>query len=140
MRDADSISLGELYESVTNKWCAVVLDEKSKKDLYEKFKDKIPNGWTVKCHHMTINPHHPIGENEVGMPIKLKVEMLGVSKKVLAAKVSGYHNKTNNSYPHVTIAVDHEAGGTSRDSNDIVHFVPIEGDLILNGKVENLLK
>ena len=58
--------------------------------------------------------------------------------KVMAVKVVGYDKKTNNNFPHVTIAVNRTGGGKPKDSNDIEKWQKVENGISLSGKIKNL--
>jgi hypothetical protein len=68
----------------------------------------------------------------------LKVVAIGLDEKVLAVKVSGYAGKTNNAFPHITIAVNRVEGGKPKDSNAIKNWTPVLNGVTLNGTVQNL--
>jgi len=128
-----------ISKNVTKKrYSAIELDDKSKNLLLNKFRDKIPNNWNTICHHMTIDPFNTLPEDETGKEVRLKVTHIGKSDKAIAAKVSGYQGKTNNKFPHVTIAIDRNNGAKPKDSNEIMEWEPIQEDIYLNGTIRNL--
>lgn len=140
-------------------YSAVVLDEKSQKDLKDLVKDftvktannaTVPivvrdSGWEWYCHHMTINMG-PLKDNlraneetTVGSPQKLTVIAIGASDKAVAVKVQGLmagHSK--NAIPHVTVAVNKKQGGKPVDSNKITDWQAAPKNLVLKGKVEEI--
>jgi hypothetical protein len=131
------IKLKELLkENMKPRWSAVVLDDKSKNTLINSFKTMIPDGWEVLCHHCTINPFGLI--DNVGQSVKLKITHIGKNNTALAVKVSGYNGKTNNAFPHITIAIDRANGGKPKDSNSITNWQPITSDIYLSGTTQNL--
>lgn len=106
-------------------YSAVVLDEKSKNELLAKF--KIPEDWKTFAHHMTIVFGKGLPEDkksDLGRPVELTVEALGVSDKAMAVKVSGYPSK--NKIPHITIAVNVNEGGKPVMSNQITNWKPVQ--------------
>ena len=133
------IKLKQLLKEINMpRWSAVVLDEKSKNELINMFKSQIPDDWEIICHHMTIDFRSIVNPELVGKPITLTITHVGKSDKALAVKVSGYEGKTNNAFPHVTIAINRKNDGKPKDSNDIKNWTPVSEIITLNGKIENL--
>jgi len=120
------------------KYSGVSLDSESHNKLKTHFSDKIPEGWEIIAHHMTINPFGPTPEELLNKNVTLKVTEVGKSDKALAVKVSGYEGKTNNKFPHITIAIDRNGGAKPKDSNDIVHWEPVRDDIYLKGTIKDL--
>ena len=116
-------------------YSAVVLDEKSRSRLLEKIKNEIPEGWDVVTHHMTIN----MGELDpeyvkfLGMPVRLSVDEVAINDKVMAVGVSGFNSK--NAKPHITIAVNRQAGGKPMMSNSLTDWQKLKRPLLISGKV-----
>jgi hypothetical protein len=102
----------ETKKILSKKYAAVVLDTESKEKLLHKFSEIIPSGWTIKCHHMTIDPHNEIKIDDENS-ITLMVTAIGTSKKAIAVKVVGYKGETKNEFPHITLAIN-EKEGTGR--------------------------
>jgi predicted kinase len=106
-------------------YSAVVLDDKSQKELLSRFKDSIPEGWKPFAHHMTIVFGKGLDDkSEVGKPVILMVKELGKSDKAMAVKVEGYPSA--NEIPHITLAVNTSEGGKPFMSNQITDWVPVE--------------
>jgi len=125
-------------ESINN-WCAIVLDSESHNKLISLFSKIIPENWVIKAHHCTIDPFAPIKDSsQLGRSVSLMVTAFGIDNKACAVKVIGYDGETNNSFPHVTIAVNELQGGKAKDSNDIQNWTPIKSHIILTGTIENL--
>lgn len=116
-------------------YSAVVLDEKSRDRLIEKFKDLIPEGFEVIAHHMTINLGEidPEYEKYLGMSIRLSVNDIAMDDKVIAVGVSGFYSK--NSKPHITLAVNRKAGGKPMMSNNLTNWQKLKRPLMITGKV-----
>lgn len=129
-----------LKEIISQKprYSAVLLDEESHKKLVSLYSDKFPNSWKVYAHHQTIDPFSLISDEKVGIPVTLTVTEYGISDKAFAVKVSGYEGKTNNKFPHVTIAVNVVGGGKPKDSNDITEWMPESRKITLTGTIQNL--
>jgi len=119
-------------------YSAVILDEKSRSKLLSFVNSYIPDGWKKIANHMTINlgEINPEFEKYLGMTIPLKVIGVGFSDKVIAVKVEGF--PTKNKIPHITVAVNRQAGGKPKMSNDITNWQPIQFSLELTGKVEEV--
>ena len=113
------------------------MDIESQNKLKQLFGSFIPANWTIHCHHMTINPFNECTEN-IGNPVNLMVTHFGKDEKACAVKVVGYNGKTNNAFPHVTIAVNESAGGQAKDSNKIKDWIPIKQHIVLSGEIKNL--
>jgi hypothetical protein len=129
--------LNEELLTENKKYCAVLLDESSQNKLKKTFKGLIPDNWTIKCHHMTIDPFNECA-NGIGESVNLMLTHFGRNDKICAVKVVGYKGKTNNAFPHVTIAVNEAAGGKAKDSNKITEWTPISKHITLTGTIENL--
>ena len=127
-------------------YSGVVLDEQSKQKLLEL---SIPAGWEPVAHHMTITMgplQHPKGKHDfsefypVGAEVSLPVVAVGQDERAMAVKVKppAEINKKI-SFPHVTVAVNRDAGGKPFHSNKIPaeNFKPLSG-IILNGVVEEV--
>lgn len=127
------IKLKPLLEQ-TKRWCAVVIDEKSRNTLLATFKSQIPDGWEIIAHHMTIN-FKGISDEE-GTPVTLKVVAVGLDDMACAVKVEGY--QSTNAIPHITLAINKQAGAKPKNSNDIKNWQPVQNSVSLTGVVENL--
>lgn len=96
------------------------------------------SGWKMICHHMTIKfggtPDYV--QKYIGTDQKLEVTHLGISDKVVAVRVIGFHSE--NKIPHVTVAVNAKNGGKPVDSNKITEWVPVEKGPKLSGTVKEL--
>ncbi len=130
------IKLKTLLERVG--WSAVVIDDSSRNLLLTTYKSEIPEGWETIAHHMTINPFAPTDVADIGKTVKLKVITIGKSDKAIAVKVAGYDKKTNNKFPHITLAIDRNGGAKPKDSNDITEWQNVQNGITLTGVVENL--
>lgn len=121
----------------SKKYCGVLLDNESQNKLKQLFGSIVPENWTIKCHHMTIDPFKECTEN-LGKTVNLMVTHFGKDDKACAVKVVGYKGKTNNAFPHVTIAVNDSEGGQAKDSNQIKEWTPIKQHIVLSGEIKNL--
>ena len=70
-------------------YSAVVLDEKSRSRLLERFKSMIPEGWKVIADHVTINMGEidPEYQKYLGLAIRLSVIDVAIDDKVMAVGV-----------------------------------------------------
>lgn len=132
------IRLKTIIESIKKRWSAVVLDNASRNNLINQYKSQIPEGWEVIAHHQTINPFDVVDDSLVGKSVKLKVIAVGLSDKAFAVKVEGYEGKTNNAFPHITIAINRVGGAKPKDSNEIKNWTPALNDIALTGTIQNL--
>ena len=115
--------------SISISYSAVVLDESSHKSLVSRLVDKIPTDWEVVAHHMTITMgplRHRKGKYDMsqqypmGQTVSLKVVRVGIDDRVIAVGIQlpeGY--ATRNRFPHITVAVNREAGGKPFHANQI---------------------
>ena len=116
-------------------YSAVVLDDKSRQRLIERFKTIIPEGFEIIAHHMTINMGEidPELEKYLGLPVRLSVNEFAIDDKVVAVGVSGF--ETHNSKAHITLAVNRENGGKPMMSNKLTNWQPLKRPLYITGKV-----
>ena len=116
-------------------YSAVVLDENSRERLINRFKNVIPEDWSIIADHMTINLGEidPEYQKYLGLPVRLAVEDIAMDDKVIAVGVSGF--KTNNSKAHITLAVNRANGGKPMMSNNLRNWERIRRPLSLTGKV-----
>ena len=120
-------------------YSAVVLDDESKDKLIKAIASKIPKGWQIKAHHMTIVFGRGLDDkSQIGRDISLVVTQLGFSNKAMAVKAEGY--PTNNKTPHITIAVNDAEGGESHHSNDIKDWTDLDMLLDVSGVITEVKK
>lgn len=113
----------DIYKQSDVLYSAVVLDQASKTRLLEFVGDKIPQGWKVYAHHMTINMGPLKDKTDVGKNVVITAIGLGLSDKAMAIKVEGYPSK--NAIPHITVAINPD-GGKPVMSNDITKWQNIK--------------
>lgn len=107
-------------------YSAVVLTEDSHAKLVNKYGDLVPEGWKFFAHHMTISFGTGLPtevKHQEGETVQLKVTQIGVTNRVIAFRVEGFH--TNNEIPHVTFAVNVTKGAKPVESNQIEEWVDI---------------
>jgi tRNA nucleotidyltransferase/poly(A) polymerase len=126
-----------LDEEMKNvKYSAVVLDNRSKQRLIERFRNEIPEGWEIIAHHMTINMGGLDSKFAKfnGMDnIELTVNDIAKDDKVIAVGVSGFDSK--NAKPHITLAVNRQGGGKPMMSNNLTNWTKLRVPLVITGKV-----
>lgn len=120
-------------------YSAVVLDDRSRERLIERFKSMIPPEFEIIAHHMTINlgDIDPKYEKYLQMPVRLSVEEIAMDDKVVAVGVTGF--ETNNSLAHITLAVNRKAGGKPVMSNNLTNWKRLKRPLLVTGKVTEVL-
>ena len=109
-------------------YTAVVLDTESHASLRARFHEAIPSGWTVYCHHMTINmgkPDEGPAKHLLGETIEMTVVSFAKDSKVMAVGVESTCPSTNER-KHVTLAVNRLVGGKPFHSNKLENWEPIE--------------
>jgi hypothetical protein len=116
-------------------YSAVVLDDRSKQRLIERFSSIIPNDWKIICDHMTINMGEidPELEKYLGLPVRLSVNEFAIDDKVMAVGVSGF--ETHNAKAHITMAVNRANGGKPMMSNKLINWQPLKRPIFVTGKV-----
>lgn len=132
-----TVTLKKILESKDNnsvRYSGVVLDEKSKSMLLDRFSNIIPDDWTKIAHHMTIQLNKGADENDLGKIVELTVIEIGVSDMAIAVRVNGYPSK--NAIPHVTLAINPN-GGKASMSNQISIWKPCE-EFKIFGVVSNI--
>jgi hypothetical protein len=114
-------------------YTALVLDENSV-NLLKHY--NIPQGWSVKCHHMTCN----MGKADngpaamfLGQEHDLVVTHIAQDEYVIAVAVET-QVPSGNKQKHITLAVNERAGGKAKMSNDLKNWIETER-LTLHGKV-----
>lgn len=120
-------------------YSAVVLDDKSRSKLLVALNHRIPKGWEIICHHMTIIFGKGLPEDmaeDLGKKVNLFASEIGVSDKAIAVKVDGY--KTTNEIAHITLAVNRAEGGKPFDSNAITQWESLNSGINLSGTVSEI--
>jgi hypothetical protein len=107
-------------------YSAVVLTQDSQAKVVNKYGHLVPEGWKIFAHHMTIVFGKGL-PNEVkhqqGDTVTLKVNFIGLNKRVIAFKVDGFVSANEN--PHVTFAVNVTDGAKPFESNQIEEWVEV---------------
>lgn len=119
-------------------YSAVVLDEKSRQRLINKFKKIIPKDYEIIAHHMTINMGEidPEYEKYLGMSVRLSADEIAMDDKVIAVGVSNFPSK--NKKPHITLAVNRENGGKPVLSNNLEDWKEMKRPINLVGTVKEV--
>ena len=125
-----------LKESRLNEtsYSGVFLTEESRKELLSKF--EIPEGWEVIADHMTINLGGLKDPSLLGQEATMKVVSFAADNKVMAVLVET-DVPSDNAKKHITVAVNRNAGGRARDSNDLKGFAPLN-PFELKGKISEV--
>lgn len=125
-------------------YTGLILDQESVNRLLNnpEISQYIGPDWTIKAHHMTIRfgggltgtPH----ESRIGQTEQVNATHIGMTndKNVIAVAVDGV---SDNAIPHVTIAVNENAGGKPHHSNQITNWKPLSRPIRLSGTVEEVL-
>jgi len=126
----------DMYKQSDVLYSCVLLDNQSKSTLLSMVGDRIPEGWKVFAHHMTINLGELKDKTDLGKEVTLTVEALGLSDMAMAVRVSGY--QTKNDIPHITVAINPE-GGKPAMSNQINKWQSIK-TFMIKGVVTEIKK
>lgn len=125
----------------TIEYSAIVLTDDSREYLLSKLKDKIPEGWKIIAHHMTIAFRKGLDAidrtDDKDKNVEIFVTHLGLSNKAMAVQVEGY--PSTNKISHITIAINIKEGGKPVMSNDIKNWKRIT-KMKLTGVVTEILK
>ena len=126
------------------RYSAVVLSEESYQGAIKIARKHAVWGvdWDLVAHHMTIKMGElpPELKEREGEIRTLHVVGLGISETVVALQVSdkiGAGTLSKNEVPHVTIAVDRNAGAKPFHSNLIKEWKPIETNILV-GRIEEV--
>lgn len=135
------ISYKEQLISKREKYTAAVLTIESGQKLYHFLQHKIPLGWTVNCHHMTICLGAAVTEIQelMGKEVELKVTGYGYSEEhqVMSVYVeSELYSKNENR--HITVALNKENGAKAMNSNKIVSYDRFEA-ITLTANIDSVL-
>lgn len=126
----------DMYKESDVLYSCVLLDKASHNYLCEHLYDKIPIGWKIYAHHMTINLGPLKDKSELGKKVDLTVTKVGLSDMAMAVQVEGY--TTKNAIPHVTIAVNPD-GGKPVMSNEITKWQDVKS-FVISGVVTEIKK
>lgn len=121
-------------------YTALVLDPGDHQRLVALFKDKIPVGWTVYAHHMTINmgaPELGPAKDLVGERGLLRVTSFAQDERVMAVGVES-EVPSSNAQKHVTLAVNQAGGGKPFHSNQLTNWQTVF-PLELHGVIQEVL-
>ena len=116
-------------------YTAVELDEDSHNKLKQEILKFIPKNWVVLCHHMTVNlgpASNGPAEHLLGKECSIIATHIAQNEKVIAVKVES-NCPSNNSTPHITVAVDYKNGGKQRHSNSLTNWTVLENPINLKG-------
>lgn len=100
-------------------YTGLVLTSEEHRELITILADKIPDGWELIAHHVTVNMGSYKGDRQnLGRSFQIKVKSFAKDDKVCAVgvEVNGLEVKAN---PHITIAVDRANGGKPAMSNKL---------------------
>ena len=132
----------DMHKNSNVLYSAVVLDAASRTKLLDVMGDKIPNGWKLFAHHLTIAFGKGVeNKNIIGREANMFITDWAISDKVIAVKVSSYPNwlLVENAIPHITVAVNTENGGKPVNSNDLTKWQPLK-QFVLDGVVTEVKK
>lgn len=124
-------------ESYKVSYCGVMLDQQSRDMILNHL--SIPNDWKVICHHMTIKMGS-LPENlkdKKGEKVSLRVTKQGRSDKALAVGIDT--DLSQNTIPHITVAINASNGAKPKDSNDIKEWVDLDEPFTVSGRIEEVL-
>lgn len=122
-------------------YSAVVLTKESQERLVKRFVHLIPKHWEIIAHHVTINmgplEKGPVASERLGEAVDLTVKSFAANDKVMAVGVD-LEVPSKNPKPHITIAVNREAGGKPVMSNKLKAWEPILDPFELTGFIQEV--
>jgi len=113
----------DMYKQSDVRYSGIILDPASKNRILEFVGDRIPDGWNVISHHMTITLGELKDKTDLGKNVVITATSLGLSDMAMALKVTGYPSK--NEIPHITVAINPN-GGKAMMSNKITKWQDIK--------------
>lgn len=130
-------------------YTGIMLDNKSKKKLYDWIKDmikakKLPpiDGWEFSADHVTINTGKSQDTNLLEKNVELKVLQYAFDEKIAAVSivpiVDGVEIEFTKEKPHITIAYDKANGARPVQSNELINWKPVPKSFILNGIIKEV--
>lgn len=131
-------------ENPNARYCGILLSDESRSELLKMLYSKIPTGWKIIAHHMTIDPFKLCADSkycnisELNSSKSLKVTHYGISDKACAVKVEYPHNEIRNKIPHITIAINESGGGKAKDSNSITNWIELDHSITITGTIQDL--
>ncbi|RTK95533.1 MAG: hypothetical protein EKK64_06840 [Neisseriaceae bacterium] len=107
---------------------AIVLTDKSKKNLKSKLENFIPNDWIELSKEHVINEGPALDEHKahLGKKFTLIVKEIGFCTQTIAVKVSCDEIKSKDRIPHITLAKNPYVKGNTRASNDIIDWISLK--------------
>jgi hypothetical protein len=107
-------------------YVAAVLTPQSREALLNLVGEIIPNGFDQVAHHMTIHLGPKTLSDNIGMPVKILVDKIAIGKLIIAVSAEVIIGcKSQNRIPHITVALDREAGAKPKDSNNLPNWEPL---------------
>lgn len=131
------------------RYSAFVLDDLNKETLVQKVSQLLSvgflgqAGWEVIAHHCTINMGPLAAElkQNLGFLYELEIDGIGINERVIAARVAKLSQAgqiSKNKTPHITIAVNREAGAKPVESNNIIEWTPFPANFNLFGTLSEI--
>ncbi len=119
-------------------YSGVVIDDRSRYRLIQRFRDIIPEDWEVVADHMTINQGEidPNYVEYLGMTIRLTINDIAMDDMVIALGVTGFHSE--NPKPHVTLAVNRNAGGKPMMSRNLTNWEKLKRPYYITGRISEV--
>jgi len=119
-------------------YSAVVIDDRSRYRLIQKFKDIIPTEFEIVAHHMTINQGEidPDYADYLGMTIRLTINDIAMNDMVIALGVTGFYSE--NPKPHLTLAVNRDEGGKPMMSRDLTNWEKLKRPFYITGRISEV--
>ncbi len=118
-------------------YCALFLDESSKKVLQLKF--PLPTGWVLKSDHMTvsfgaINQEFVDAMGGLDSFHFLTATHVGRLNSCVAIKIDSCNLKSENTNMHITLFISSD--GNARHSNEITEWILLEEPIVLKARLD----
>lgn len=108
-------------------YTAVVLNDDDRNKLLSMTRGMCPPWWHEYAHHCTIDMQpatKSLCKDRLGEEIEMTIKSFALGDRVAAVGIE-MDVPSANAIKHITIAVDTDAGGKPKHSNDLKDWVPI---------------
>jgi len=110
-------------------YVAAVLTPQSREALLNLVGEIIPNHFEEISHHLTVHMGQKQPYDKIGRKVQIIIDKIAISKTIIAVSADpenliGF--TSNNSIPHITVALDRAAGARPVHSNLLKDWTPLD--------------
>jgi hypothetical protein len=118
-------------------YSAVVLDEKSKQRLLNRFKSIIPNNFDSIPNYLKINDGEidPEFRKYLGMTIRLDAVSIASNENIIVLGINNF--KLNSNKPYIVLAAN-STNNSLRSVDNLTNWKPLKRPIIISGKVSEI--